>query len=277
MDIEIGGDTFTKRPNILEEIAYRDTWGKGADSFIAMIYERLVLMRDLLAEDGSLWFHCDWKTNFLVRAVLNEVFGPDSFRNEIIWYYTNKIPDTRKRQYTNSTDSIFYFTRSGKNVFNWQYDKRDKPIKVSRMKKVEGKKIYLKDEQGKGLYDIRQERTADNVWQFALLHAQPEILGYPTQKPESLIERIILTGSDEGDLVADFFCGSGTTAAVAEKLGRKWIVSDLGKFAIHTTRKRLIGVQRQLKAAGKNYRAFRNPQPGQVRAPALHRHQSQPA
>lgn len=256
MGVEVGEDVVVKEPSIIEELAYRDTWGRGSDSYLTMMYERLVLMRDLLTEDGSIWVHCDWKNNFLIRCVLNEVFGPDSFRNEIIWYYTNKIPDTRKRQYTNSTDTIFYFTRSDKNVFNWQYDKREKPIKVSRMKKVNGKKIYLKDEQGKGLYDVREERTADNVWQFALLHAQPEILGYPTQKPENLVERIVLTSSNEGDLVADFFCGSGTTLAVAEKLGRKWIGCDLGRFAIHTTRKRLIAVQRELKAKGHPYRSF---------------------
>ena len=91
MDIEIGGDTFTKKPNILEEIAYRDTWGKGADSFIAMIYERLVLMRDLLAEEGSIYVHCDWRVNWAIRCVLNEIFGPECFRNEIIWHYENKL------------------------------------------------------------------------------------------------------------------------------------------------------------------------------------------
>ncbi len=257
MDITIGDDTFTKKPNVLEELAYRDTWGRGADSFIAMIYERLVLMRDLLAEDGSIYVHCDWRVNSYIRLVLDEVFGRENLQNEIVWYYTNKIPDTRKKKYTNSTDTILVYNNNREShIFNWQYDKRDKPIKVSRMKKVDGKKIYVKDEKGRGIYDLRTERTVDNVWKFASLHAQPEIVGYPTQKPESLIERVIKSSSNENDIVADFFCGSGTTAAVAEKLGRKWIVSDLGKFAIHTTRKRMIGVQRQRKEAKQDYRAF---------------------
>ncbi|MEW6533118.1 MAG: site-specific DNA-methyltransferase [Thermodesulfobacteriota bacterium] len=246
--VQIGEDGSSKHPVMIDELAYRDTWGRGPDAYLSMMYERLLIMRDLLSEDGSIWVHCDWKVNFLMRAVMDEVFGAGAFRNEIIWYYTNKIPDTRKRQYTNSTDTILYYTRSDDHIFHWQYDKRDKPIKVSRMKKVNGKKVYVKDEQGRGLYVVREERTADNVWRFPLLHAQPEILGYPTQKPEQLIQRIILTASNPGDLIADFFCGSGTTLAVAEKLGRKWIGCDVGRLAIHTTRKRLIGVCRELKA-----------------------------
>jgi adenine-specific DNA-methyltransferase len=108
------------------------------------------------------------------------------------------------------------------------------------MQKVDGKKIYLKGEDGKGIYDVRNERTADNVWQFASLHAQPEIVGYSTQKPEKLLERVIKSSSNEGDLIVDFFGGSGTTAAVAEKLGRRWIATDLGKPACMVMRKRLI-------------------------------------
>ena len=260
MDIKIGDgadeESFTKKPSVIEEIAYRDTWGKGADSFIAMIYERLKLMHDLLAEDGSIYVHCDWRVNSYMRLVLDEIFGKDKFQNEIIWYYTNKIPDTRKKKYTYSTDTILIYNKSENHIFNWQFDKRDKPIKLSKMAKVDGKKVYLKGEDGKGLYDIRDTRTADNVWQFPLLHAQPEIVDYPTQKPEQLIERILKTSSNENDLIADFFCGSGTTLAVAERLNRKWIGSDLGKFGIHTSRKRLIGAQRELKKEGKNFRAF---------------------
>ncbi|MEW6112427.1 MAG: DNA methyltransferase [Thermodesulfobacteriota bacterium] len=246
--IQIGEDGLSKHPVMIDELAYRDTWGRGPDAYLSMMYERLMIMSDLLSEDGSIWVHCDWKVNFLMRAVMDEVFGAGAFRNEIIWYYTNKIPDTRKRQYTNSTDTILYYTRSDDHIFHWQYDKRDKPIKVSRMKKVNGKKIYVKDEQGRGLYVVREDRTADNVWRFPLLHAQPEILGYPTQKPEQLLQRIILTASNPGDLIADFFCGSGTTLAVAQRLGRKWIGCDAGRLAVHTSRKRLNSVCRELKA-----------------------------
>jgi len=246
MDIKIGGDTFTKKPNILEEIAYRDTWGKGADSFIAMIYERLVLMRDLLAEDGSIYVHCDWRVNSYLRMLMDEIFGRDSFQNEIAWSY--KTQGATKRRFSRKHDSIFFFTKTDNWIFNYQTER-------SYMQHVYGfaKEDFKLDQEG------RQYRDAivRDVWEIsAIQSATYENLSYPTQKPVALLERIIKSSSNEGDLVADFFCGSGTMAAVAEKLGRKWITSDLGKFAIHTTRKRMIGVQRQLKEDGKNYRAF---------------------
>ena len=236
-------EKISKEQSILEEKAYRDTWGKGNDSFISMIYKRLVLMRDMLSKNGSIYVHCDWHKSHYLRLVLDDIFGMDNFLNEIIWYYTNKIPDKRKRKFTNSSDTIFSYRKTEENIFTHQYEKRDKPIKVSKMKKIDGKKVYLKDESGKGLYDERTERTVDNVWNIPLLHAQPEILNYPTQKPEKLLERIIKASSNEGSLVADFFCGSGTTLAVAEKLGRRWIGCDLGRWGIHVTRKRMLGIE----------------------------------
>jgi len=254
--IQVGTNEDQKGQNRLQEIVYRDTWESGLATYLSMMYERLILMRGLLKANGSIWVHCDWKVNFLLRSLLNEVFGPEAFRNEIVWYYRNKIPDTRKRQYTNSTDTIYYYAYSNASPFHWQFDKRKKPIKVSRMKKVNGKKVYLKDKDGKGLYDVREYRTADNVWQFPLLHAQPEIVGFPTQKPENLLERIIRTASDPGDIVADFFCGSGTTCVVAEKLGRKWIGCDSSRVAIQISRKRLVQVQRDLLALGHSVRDF---------------------
>ncbi|MGE0882608.1 MAG: site-specific DNA-methyltransferase [Blastocatellales bacterium] len=263
MDIEIGGDTFTKRPNILEEIAYRDTWGKGADSFIAMIYERLILMRDLLAEDGSIYVHCDWRVNHHLRQVLDEVFGRDNFLNEVIWGYFSFKRKTAKKFPQKHDDIISY--RKSKTHFIWhtqfkphsdEYLKRWKTDKDGRRYRDDvnptaggTRIIYLDEVEG----DI-----VDSVWDdIPPVNPQAiERVNYPTQKPEALLERIIKASSNEGDLIADFFCGSGTTAAVAEKLGRKWITSDLGKFAIHTTRKRLIGVQRQMRAEGRDYRAF---------------------
>ena len=236
-------EKIPKEQSIIEEKAYRDTWGKGTDSFISMIYERLSLMRDMLSKNGSIYVHCDWHKSHYLRLLLDEIFGVDNFLNEIIWYYTNKIPDSRKRKFTNSSDTIFSYRKTGENIFAHQYDKRDKPIKVSKMKKIDGKKVYLKDERGKGLYDERTERTVDNVWNIALLHAQPEILNYPTQKPEKLLERIIKASSNEDSLIADFFCGSGTTLAVAEKLGRRWIGCDLGRWGIHVTRKRMLDIE----------------------------------
>ena len=259
MDIEIGGDTFTKKPNILEEIAYRDTWGKGADSFIAMIYERLVLMRDLLAEDGSIYVHCDWKTSSFIRLILNETFGNDNFLGDIVWYYYNKMA-TGTKKWSSAHDRILFFAKNSRNghTFHPQEEKRDEPVKQLKRKYHEGKAINVRDEDGNVQYQMRDVRRIDDVWRISCLQPadKTQNTGYETQKPEALLERIINASSNPGDLVADIFGGSGTTAAVAEKHGRKWIVADLGKFAIHTTRKRLIGVQRQLKTEGKDYRAF---------------------
>jgi len=261
MDIEVGdgGDTFTKRPNILEEIAYRDTWGKGADSFIAMIYERLILMRDLLAEDGSIYVHCDARMNFAIHACMNELFGADCMRNEIIWHYENKLgTGWGAKTFDSRHDTLFKFSK-GK---QYRHNEIVEKVKVEKMQpvtqKVDGKRVWLKNEDGSLKYAMgNTERPVGDVWTIPIINpVAGERLDYPTQKPERLVERIILSASNPGDLVADFFVGSGTTAAVAEKLGRKWIATDLGKFAIHTTRKRMIGVQRQLKTDGKDYRAF---------------------
>ncbi|MEA3486168.1 MAG: site-specific DNA-methyltransferase, partial [Thermodesulfobacteriota bacterium] len=285
MDIEIGGDTFTKRPNILEEIAYRDTWGKGADSFIAMIYERLVLMRDLLAENGSIYVHCDWRVNSFIRLAMDEVFGNDNFLNEILWRRRTNTVKAISRKFSVNTETIFLYTKSKSNyLFNIQYGEYPEKY-LSRFKYEDDRGKYrwqvMATYSQERLEQLKKEarvrfsenakypefkqytwelkgRPIENIWDdINMINAMgDERLGYATQKPEALLERIVNASSNEGDLVADFFCGSGTTAAVAEKLGRKWIATDLGKFGIHTTRKRMIGVQRGLKDDGKDYRAF---------------------
>jgi DNA modification methylase len=275
MDIEIGDDTFTKKPNILEEIAYRDTWGHGADSFIAMIYERLVLMRDLLADDGSIYVHCDWRMSGFLRCVLDEVFGKSRFLNEIIWCYRD-IGSRATPYFKRKHDCLLAYSRNESWIHNVQrgeiaestrkryeeyFDENDQityaSLKASNpgvFAKLKGipvdlSEVWLDAQHGAQLADWWVDISP-------LKTGFDESLGYPTQKPEALYRRVLEASSNEGDLIADFFCGSGTTAAVAEKLGRKWIVSDLGKFAIHTTRKRMIGVQRGLKEEGKDYRAF---------------------
>lgn len=265
MDIEVGegNEKLTKKPGILEEIAYRDTWGKGADSFLAMIYDRLILMRDLLAADGAIYVHCDWRLNHHLRQILDEVFGSALFLNEIVWAYFSFKRKTAKKFPQKHDDIISY--RKSKDKFVWKTQFRPHSEEYLKRWKTDGdgrkyrddvnptaggtRIIYLDDVEG----DI-----VDSVWDdIPPVNPQAkERVDYPTQKPEALLSRIISASSNEGDLVADFFSGSGTTAAVAEKLGRKWICTDLGKFAIHTTRKRMIGVQRALKSDGKDYRAF---------------------
>jgi site-specific DNA-methyltransferase (adenine-specific)/adenine-specific DNA-methyltransferase len=250
MDIEIGGETFHKEPNLLEQIAYRDTWGRGADSFIGMIYERLILMRDLMHPDGSIYVHCDWRVSALLRITLDEVFGRDALQREIVWRigwisgYKSAAPN-----WIRNHDTIYFYVRNpSRFTFNKQY-----------IPYPEG---YVRRDgnapTGKGypVEDTWNCSEIDSLDSIQIKSFSTEKTGYATQKNENLLERIVKASSNENDLVADFFCGSGTTAAVAEKLGRKWIATDLGKFAIHTTRKRLIGVQRELKAAEKPFRAF---------------------
>jgi len=306
MDIEIGDDTFTKKANILEEIAYRDTWGKGTDSFMAMIYERLVLMHDLLAQDGTIYVHCDWRLSSYLRLVLDEVFGNSQFKVDIQWQRVASRSGTKSIPIIH--DTILVYSKSDDWIYNPVYESYDESYLESHYNQIDerGRKfrwdnatasgegpsrVFFGTEiapprgthwrwtqenidrligegrigltaKGKPQYkrylDEMPGRVIQSIWSdISPVNSQAvESLGYPTQKPEQFMTRILNTSSNPGDVVADLFCGSGTLAAVAEKLGRKWIVADLGKFAIHTTRKRVIGVQRQLKAAGKDYRAF---------------------
>lgn len=308
MDVEIGegdeAETFHKEPSVLEELAYRDTWGKGSDSFISMIYERLSLMRDLLAEDGSIYVHCDWRVTSYIRNVLEEIFGKKNFKNEIIWKRQSAHSDSGK--YGTVHDTIWFFTKSDTWTWN-QVLVEPSPDYIEgffdQVEKETGRRYARGDLTAAGLsgggynyeykgvkriwrcplvtlekYD-REGRLhwpkkgvprlkryldefegvmAQDIWaDIKVIHNQSsERTGYDTQKPEALLERVIKASSNEGDLVCDFFCGSGTTLAVAEKLGRKWIGSDLGKFSIHTTRKRMISVQRERRTKNEPYRAF---------------------
>ncbi len=285
-NIEIGGETAEKKQSIIEEIAYRDTWGKGISSYLSMMYERLKLMHKLLAEDGSIYLHCDWRVVGFLRIILLDVFGEDNFKGHIIW--RSMTPSGFKGQTSlgRSHDDILYFSKSEKVTYNPQKIPYTKEYLRERFNKVDEKGKYFKDEKigtattndtierlkkedriyitGNGKLRIKHFLDEadgyymDDVWSdISHENSQSDIrTGYATQKPEALLERIIKASSNEGDLVADFFCGSGTTAAVAEKLGRKWITADLGRFSVHTARKRLIGVQRELQANGKDFRAF---------------------
>jgi adenine-specific DNA-methyltransferase len=262
MQIPIGDDeeTIEKEQSALEMVAYRDTWGKGTDSYLHMMYERLVLMRELLADRGSMFVHCDWHVSALLRSMLDEVFGRTNFRNELVWWYYNKYQGNIKR-FASNHDVVFWYTKSSEFTFNRQREKREKPVQqIKRVwDPVKKSLVNAKDPKtGKVLYQESTERTVDDVWRLSMLQPadKTEFLGYVTQKPESLVSRVVEAASNEGDLVADFFCGSGTVGAVAEKIGRRWLMADLGRFSIHTSRKRLIEVQRSRHAAGEPYRAF---------------------
>ena len=268
-NITVNGEDVTKQQSIIEEIAYRDTWGRGISSYLSMMYERLKLMHQLLAEDGSIYVHCDYRLNSYLKIILDDIFGIPSFINEIIWYYSQGGKGASF--FGKKHDSLYLYGKNSNPIFN-QYNVRVSftPHKQDKSGKNYGGRMGV-DENGREYvekwgtgkkklyrYYLDEGKLPEDVWTDiqSIQSAAKERVEYPTQKPEALLERIIKASSNEGDLVADFFCGSGTTAAVAEKLGRKWIACDLGRFAIHTTRKRMIQVQRELKKDGKPYRAF---------------------
>ena len=254
-EIEIGGEKAEKKQSIIEEIAYRDTWGKGISSYLTMMYERLKLMHSLLSEDGSIYVHIDWRVSSYMRLLLNDIFGTENFRNEIVWWYL--WGGRGKKQWNNKHDNILFYTKSDKWCFNYLEVLEGHNLMTEGSKNrlnYKGAMVTTKSESS----EIPEDKVLpSDTWYIATINAMAtEKIAYPTQKPEALLERIIKASSNEGDLIADFFCGSGTTAAVAEKLGRKWITTDLGRFSIHTARKRLIGVQRELQKNGKDFRAF---------------------
>ncbi|OGW56091.1 MAG: DNA methyltransferase [Nitrospirae bacterium RBG_13_43_8] len=311
MDIPIGDskETLGKDQSTLEMVAYRDMWGKGTDSYLHMMYERLVLMKELLSETGSIYVHCDWRVNSHLRLILDEIFGRNNFRNEIVW---QKIRSSKgqSKSFGNVLDTIYFYSKTESSLFNkqyvplaeerlekhykyfdeiseknyqlcdftqkgqgpsrvfgdkgeiappagkhwiWSQEKIDEGIKKGLIVFTSGKmprlKRFLDDSKGNPMEDLWNDIPPVNSM-------SDERAAYATQKPEALLERMILSSTNEGDLVADFFNGSGTTGAVAERLGRRWIMADLGRFAIHTTRKRMIELQRKLYEEDKPYRAF---------------------
>jgi DNA modification methylase len=271
IDIEIGGEVFEKSPSILEEIAYRDTWGSGSDSFLSMLYERLILIHRLLNNEGSIFLHIGQQVNYHAREMLDEIFGKNNFVSEIIWNYgtpsggratSDKAIKTHEYilHYAKNIDQIKmnkqYLEYSEKYINDrfTNYDDEGRRYRTRERSSGVVEKQYLDESMGVPLSQVWTDIKP--TYALHLIKRKQEETGYPTQKPEALLERILKYASNENDLIADFFSGSGTTASVAEKLNRKWIASDIGKFSIHTTRKRLIQTQRELKNKDKNWRAF---------------------
>jgi len=251
INIKLGDLKWTKEASVIEEKAYRDTWGRGLESYLQMLYDRLILMRELLADDGSIYVHLDYRVSHYVKTVMDEIFGKENFRREIIWDTASLNVAGFKGEANNwiyASGHILYYTKLDKFVFNRQYIPRsEKFIKKNYTQADEkglfrvtrrGNKLYLKDDKGDPVTNIWKDILSFNY----VAIASRESVNFPTQKPEALLDRIIKASSNEGDLIADFFCGSGTTGAVGEKLGRRWIMADLSKFAIHTTRKRLLDI-----------------------------------
>jgi adenine-specific DNA-methyltransferase len=301
--------SFTKEPSIIEQKAYRDTWGKGLDSYMQWFYETVVLLRELLAEDGSIYVHLDWHVGQYAKVILDEVFGYDKFRAEIMWKKTTKT--TSFKNYGSEHDVIYYYVKGDEFIFNQEFkalkdsellskyvyletpqgqilklskEQREGKAKLpegrrfrgiplinmnqnrpnlkyeflghtkvwaakrERLEELQEKNLIFQIDGGlpqkKGYLDENQGAKVNDVWDdINPVNSQAlERVEYATQKPEKLIERILKVSSKEGDLVMDCFCGSGTTAATAEKLNRRWITCDLGRFAIHTARKRFLGI-----------------------------------
>jgi len=311
MDVPIGDEkeTVGKDQSCLEMVAFKDMWGKGTDSYLHMMFERLSLMKELLSEKGSIYVHLGPQVATYVRPILDEVFGAENYLNDIVWKRFNFHADANR--FGTVHEYIFYYRKSGQAVFNKPFI----PFKESYLeshftgREADGRVFRLDNATAPGhgktgapmrfgeklltppagtMWRWKQENIDDLLGSGAIVFTNTgmpavkryldelegaavhtlwddvgsinsqsvERLGYATQKPEALLERIIKASSNEGDLVADVFGGSGTTGAVAERLGRRWIMSDLGRFAIHTSRKRLIELQRTLHDEGKPYRAF---------------------
>ncbi len=269
--IEVGDVKWVKEPSAIEEKAYRDTWGESLDSYLQMMYERLVLMRELLADNGTIFVHLDYRVAHYIKIALDEIFGYNNLRNEIVWKRSHGITGVEggMRQFARLHDTILCYKKGETGIFNpeytpysantlkmYQYEDEKGQFRLQILRNYSEKTIKRLKHEGRIYEDKRgklhlKQYLSDkkgvlmsDVWVDIpyIQRSSYENLKYPTQKPEVLLERIIKSTSKKNDLIVDFFCGSGTTAAVAEKLGRRWIVADLSRFAIHTTRKRLLDI-----------------------------------
>lgn len=236
--VKLPGVDLQQKPTVVEQFAYADTWEEGTISYLKMIYKRLVLMKELLSSNGCIYVHIDWHVGPYVKTILDDIFGKENFVNEIVWSYSWGIrTDSR---WNRKHDTIYMYSKSAENIkFNANEVLEERQVSESTANRLKYKGALIKD-GNKGRGDSELALPSD-VWYIATINGMAkERLNYATQKPEALLERIIKASSNEGDLVCDFFGGSGTTAAVAEKLGRRWITCDIGKPASLVMRKRFI-------------------------------------
>ncbi|MHA1149821.1 MAG: site-specific DNA-methyltransferase [Promethearchaeota archaeon] len=254
----------------IDEWAYKDDWSKNFTEFLTFIRNRLIIMKELLANDGSIYVHLDYHSSHYVKILMDEIFGREQFQREITWNTAALNVAGFKGQANNwirASDTILFYSKSEDFTFNKQFipydfeyiaktfkliDEDGRRYKVTRRKN----KVFLEDEPGEPVTTVWNDILSFNYVAPANLEGE----GYPTQKPEALLARIIKASSNEGDLVADFFCGSGTMAVVAEKLNRRWICTDLGVYGIRITTKRLLGINKlkayDLEDYHNNFRPF---------------------
>ena len=243
--VEEGEQIDDDRLTAFEEKMYGDVWEK--EKYLNWMYENLCAIKSVMSDTASIYVHLDWHVGHYVKVLMDEIFGEDNFVNDIVWYYYNKMPDMRKPLFTRSHDRILVYANdktSAERVFNLQKEKRDSVVKQLVRTKVDGKMVNARDESGHVIYKESTERIVDDVWRIPMLQPadKEEPVDYATQKPEALLERIIKASSNEGMLVADFFGGSGVTAAVAAKLGRRFIHADVGLNSVQTARDRLSAI-----------------------------------
>jgi len=236
--ITLPGVDLEQKPTVIEQFAYADTWKDGTVSYLKMMYPRLALMKELLSEKGSIYVHIDWHVGHYVKVLLDDIFGKDCFLNEIIWHYSWGL--RTESRWNRKHDTIYLYSKIIENqIFHANDVLEERHISESTAKRLQYKGALITD-GNKGRGDSELALPTD-VWYIATINGMAEErVNYTTQKPEKLIEKIIKASSNENSIIADFFAGSGTTAAVAEKLNRRWIVNDLGKPATMIIRKRLI-------------------------------------
>lgn len=240
--VTLPGVELEQKPTVIEQFAYSDTWNDGTASYLAMITPRLILMRELLADTGSIYVHLDWHVGHYVKLVMDEVFGKDNFQNELIWHFPSM--SATRSTFPRKHNGIFFYKKGTTAYFD--ADAVRVPYEEASIKVMQA---GYGGGLGTGGVSVRQAygnsdgKIPDSVWRIPHVSSGSENVEYATQKPGALLERIIKASSKEDMLVADFFGGSGTTAAVAEKLGRRWITTDLGKPACMIMRKRLIDLE----------------------------------
>ncbi|HUT73564.1 MAG TPA: site-specific DNA-methyltransferase [Armatimonadota bacterium] len=237
--LTIAGDEVTKQPSALERLAYKDFWAGGSDSYLDMLYPRLQLMKRLLADTGTIYVHMDWHVGHYVKVVMDEIFGVRHMRNEIVWHFPSM--SASRRDFPDKHNVLFRYVKSDE----WTFNADD-----VRVPYEEASADVMSAGYGGGLgtggvsvrkaYGHELGKVPDTVWRIRHVSSGNENTGFPSQKPEPLLERIIKASSSPGDIVADLFCGSGTTLAIAETLGRRWMGCDFGKTAIQVARTRLV-------------------------------------
>lgn len=244
-----------------EEKMYGDIWDK--EHYLNWMYENLMAIKSVMSDTASIYVHLDYHIGHYVKILMDEIFGEENFRNEIVWYYTNKMTGSPSpHDFVCEHDTIFRYSKTDQYHYTLIKEEREDAVKQSKRIKVDGKNMRARDEDGNIIYEISTEKNIKDVWQIPFIAStDSQRVDYSTQKPEALLERIINASSNEGMLVADFFGGSGVTAAVAHKLGRKFVHNDVNINSIQTARDRLVsaGAEFTMMEVRDGVRLFRNP------------------